>query len=361
MSTFKNFVQCRVVAPITADADSIGIYDAVPPYSLPSEEGGLLVLTDSPNNPSKLEVISYTSLTDLALYGVTRGLEGTTALDWTGPVYCYQSLLAGEFKTLLDSKVDMVAGKQLSDTNFTQAEKTKLAGIAAGAQANVATNLAQGTRTTTTVIVTSSTGNNATLSAATTTQAGVMTSADKSKLDGIATGAQVNVATNLAQGTRTSTGLPLTSSTGTGTTLPVATTSLAGLMSAADKVTLGGRAGLSVAQTFTARQTFGAGVVEKAVAVAAANIDLSAGSVFSKTITTATSLTVSNVPSNGSLCSFVLELTNPGAAVITWWSGACWAGGTAPELTVVGKDVLGFYTNDGGSNWLGFVLGKDIR
>lgn len=45
---------------------------------------------------------------------------------------------------------------------------------------------------------------------------------------------------NLALGTRTSTTMPITNSAGTGITLPVATTTLAGLMSAADKVKLDG-------------------------------------------------------------------------------------------------------------------------
>jgi hypothetical protein len=80
------------------------------------------------------------------------------------------------------------------------------------------TNIAQGTRTTTTVPITSSTGNNATLEAATTSLAGVMNSADKTKLDGIAAGAQVNVGTNLGSsgtgGTRT-----ITSSTGNNTSI----------------------------------------------------------------------------------------------------------------------------------------------
>lgn len=58
---------------------------------------------------------------------------------------------------------------------------------------HIATNIAQGTRTTTTVPITSSTGTGATLDAATTSLAGVMASADKSKLDGIAPGAEVNV------------------------------------------------------------------------------------------------------------------------------------------------------------------------
>ena len=114
-------------------------------------------------------------------------------------------------------------------------DKVKLNGIAAGAQANVATNIGQGTRTATTVPLTSSTGTGTTLPAVTTSLAGLMTAADKTKLNGIATGAQVNVATNIGQGTRTATTIPLTSSTGTGTTLPAATTSLAGLMSSTDK------------------------------------------------------------------------------------------------------------------------------
>ena len=69
---------------------------------------------------------------------------------------------------------------------MTAAERTKLSGIAAGAQVNVPTNIAQGTRTTTTVPITSSTGTGATLAAATTSLAGVMTAADKTKLDNAA-------------------------------------------------------------------------------------------------------------------------------------------------------------------------------
>lgn len=47
-------------------------------------------------------------------------------------------------------------------------------------------------------------------------------------------------AVNLALGTRTSTTMPITNSAGTGLTLPIATTTLAGLMSAADKAKLDG-------------------------------------------------------------------------------------------------------------------------
>lgn len=72
---------------------------------------------------------------------------------------------------------------------MTAAERTKLSGIAAGAQVNVPTNINEGTRTATTVSITSSTGAGARLNAATTSFAGVMTSADKTKLDDIEPGA----------------------------------------------------------------------------------------------------------------------------------------------------------------------------
>jgi predicted RNA-binding protein YlqC (UPF0109 family) len=79
------------------------------------------------------------------------------------------------------------------------------------------------------------------INAATTGAAGSMSAADKLKLDGIAAGAQVNVATNLALGTVTTTTQPITNSNGTGFTLPSAiAATAAGLMSAADKTKLDG-------------------------------------------------------------------------------------------------------------------------
>ena len=121
---------------------------------------------------------------------------------------------------------------------LTGTDKTKLDGIAAGAQVNVATDLGY-TTAASTGTVTSSTGTNTTLPAATTTLAGLLTGTDKTKLDGIAAGAQVNVATNLGYTTAASTGT-VTSSTGTSTTLPAATTTLAGLLTGSDKTKLDG-------------------------------------------------------------------------------------------------------------------------
>ena len=180
-----------------------------------------------------------------------------------------------------------------ADTNaFTDAEQTKLAGITAGAEANVDTNLgvtadgvqllvtsstgtstslpaatgttwgvmsdeifdavvlntAKVTNVTTNLAyttaasdgtVTSSDGTDATIPAATISLAGLLTGTDKTKLDGIATGAQVNVATNLAYTTAASEGT-VTSSDGTDATIPAATISLAGLLTGADKTKLDG-------------------------------------------------------------------------------------------------------------------------
>ena len=97
------------------------------------------------------------------------------------------------------------------------------------------------------------------------------------------------------------------------------------------------------------------------VALPANNVDMKAGTLFSKTTTANTALTVSNVPVTGKVGSFILELTNGGAFTTSFWSGVKWQGGTAPTLTAAGVDILGFYTRDGGTTWRGFVLAKDSK
>jgi hypothetical protein len=97
------------------------------------------------------------------------------------------------------------------------------------------------------------------------------------------------------------------------------------------------------------------------VAMAANDINLAAGSFFTKTISGATTFSLSNVPVTGQAVSFILELTNGGSATVTWFSGVKWAGGTAPTLTASGVDILGFYSHDGGTTWRGLVLAKDSK
>lgn len=90
--------------------------------------------------------------------------------------------------------------------------------------------------TASTRVLTSSTGTDVTLPEATTTNSGLMSDTDKTKIDGIATGAEVNVDTDLSYTPSTR---ELASSTGINVTLPEAGTD-PGLMAAADKTKLDG-------------------------------------------------------------------------------------------------------------------------
>lgn len=124
-------------------------------------------------------------------------------------------------------------------------------------------------------------------------------------------------------------------------------------------LTLGGKGSGRVASSSVLQST--KGFLETRTAMGANDIDLSTGNVFTKTISGATTLTVSNTPSSGTVATFILDLTDGGSATITWWSGVKWVGGTAPTLTTAGRDVLGFFTHDGGTTWTGLVLGKDVK
>ena len=103
---------------------------------------------------------------------------------------------------------------------------------------NVSTNLSYTTAATTGTVV-SSDGTNATIPAATTALAGLMTNVDKTKLDGIAAGAQVNVATNLSVTAGTTAGPIVTSSTGTNATLPTASATASGVVTTGNQTVAG--------------------------------------------------------------------------------------------------------------------------
>jgi hypothetical protein len=85
------------------------------------------------------------------------------------------------------------------------------------------------------------------------------------------------------------------------------------------------------------------------VAVAALDIDCSAGNYFTKTINGNSTFTVSNVPSSRAF-AFTLELTHT-SGTITWFSGVEWPGGVAPTLTTGKTHLFMFVTDDGGTRW----------
>lgn len=132
---------------------------------------------------------------------------------------------------------------------------------------------------------------------------------------------------------------------------------------------ISGDASTTATQTFTNKtltapvinQPVTTGGKETKVAIAASDIDLTLGNYYTITISATTTFTVSNVPTSGTVASFILDLTNGGSQTINWFSGVDWAGGTAPVLTTSGRDVLGFFTHDGGTTWAGLLLGKDVK
>lgn len=85
---------------------------------------------------------------------------------------------------------------------------------------------------------------------ATTTTHGFMSSTDKSKLNGIDAGAEANVATNLSMG-GSGNSRTINSSTGSNVSVPVVTTSNAGFMSTTDKTKLNGIESGAEANTVT--------------------------------------------------------------------------------------------------------------
>lgn len=87
------------------------------------------------------------------------------------------------------------------------------------------------------------------------------------------------------------------------------------------------------------------------VAVAALDIDCSAGNFFTKTINGSSTFTFSNVPSTRAFM-FTLELTHNSGAV-SWPAAVKWPNDTAPTLTTGKTHVFTFVTDDGGSRWRG--------
>ena len=100
----------------------------------------------------------------------------------------YEALIAG-----LATKVDKVEGKGLSTEDYTTAEKTKLAGIAEGANAyslpTASASVLGGVKIGANIAVSNDGTISGDYSAATTSAAGLMSAADKTKLEGIEAGA----------------------------------------------------------------------------------------------------------------------------------------------------------------------------
>jgi hypothetical protein len=90
------------------------------------------------------------------------------------------------------------------------------------------------------------------------------------------------------------------------------------------------------------------------VAVAALDIDCSAGNYFTKTISSNSTFTFSNATSSRAI-SFTLELTHT-SGTVTWPASVKWPSDTAPTLTTGKTHLFMFVTDDGGTRWRGAAL-----
>lgn len=127
---YINFVRCQLAASITSTDTSITLSSNTSPFNLPPTDGGTLVLADSINKPSKLEIITYTGRSGLVLTGIVRGAEGTTAQSWPSSSYCYMSftaLMLTSFKADMGAALQTVVNKQDKHVNL-----TALSGITSG-------------------------------------------------------------------------------------------------------------------------------------------------------------------------------------------------------------------------------------
>ena len=94
-----------------------------------------------------------------------------------------------------------------------------------------------------------------------------------------------------------------------------------------------------------------------AVNLSTSTIDVSLGTHFTKTITGATTFSVTNVPEDVA-CSFVLEIVSGSAASVSWWENIVWGDYNSPP-TLKQRDYIRFTLVDG--VWYGAHFGKDLR
>ena len=223
-----------------------------------SISSGVLSATDTTYSDATTSDAGLMSATDKTkLDGIEAGANAytlpTAAADTLGGVKVGTNLsissgVLSATDTTYSAATTSVAGL------MSAADKTKLDGIAAGANAyslpTAAANTLGGVKVGTNLSISNGvlSATDTTYSAATTSAAGLMSAADKTKLNGIATGANaysLPIATASALGgIKVGTNLSINASTGvlsaTNTTYSNATQSAAGLMSAADKKKLDG-------------------------------------------------------------------------------------------------------------------------
>jgi hypothetical protein len=88
-------------------------------------------------------------------------------------------------------------------------------------------------------------------------------------------------------------------------------------------------------------------------------IDCNSGNYYTKTISSNTTFTVTNVPTSVAY-TFTLEVEHTSGA-ITWFTGVEWPQGTAPTVTAGKTSLFIFTTDNGGTRWRGAYLSNYVN
>ena len=297
---------------------------------------------------------------------VARAQEGTPAKAYVSGDYLSLRLTKGSAERFtqpdeLATKVDKVAGKGLSTEDYTTAEKTKLAGVAAGAQVNTVTSVAGKTGA---VALAKADVGLANVDNTADTDKPVST-AQASALAGKEASIAAGTASQFWRGNKTwqdfatsvraavLTGL----STATSTVVAATDSVLAAIGKLQAQVSL--RAPIA-APSFTSTATF-QGVKETVTPAntgAAYTVNFSVASIADLTLTANTTLTLPTATA-GAQGTLLLTQDATGSRTVTWPANVRWAGGTAPTTTATAgrTDAISFLAV--GTYWLGFVGGQN--
>jgi hypothetical protein len=92
------------------------------------------------------------------------------------------------------------------------------------------------------------------------------------------------------------------------------------------------------------------------------SLDCETANSFSITLTGATTVSFSNVPSGASYSCLLKVVQGTSDYEITWPSAVKWQDGLDPVLTSGSGsvDIFILFTHDGGTNWYGFTAGQDM-
>ena len=128
----------------------------------------------------------------------------------------------------------------------------------------------------------------------------------------------------------------------------------AALDDSAFRVSSTGQVGIGVTPASNTDLDVSGTIAQNVVAMAALDVDCSAGNYFTKTINANSTFTFSNVPASRAY-SFVLELTHT-SGTVTWPTSVKFPADTAPTLTAGKTHLFVFETNDGGTRFRGAAL-----